>query len=110
MYGRRVFPEFVRFLGPDNFTVSANVKIAFCLTEAVTEQKLQCDLNEVFLGVYQHLILDIIRNTAQAQQSKTTTLFQQPGRNRFVWSRGLLWADRSAERISMVCLLLLALT
>lgn len=71
MYGRRVFPEFVRFLGSDNFTINNNVKIDFCFKEIFTEQWLECDLNSIFPGFYQHLILDIIRNTAHAQQSKT---------------------------------------
>lgn len=33
MYGRRVFPEFVRFIEPENFRINANVKIAFWFKE-----------------------------------------------------------------------------
>lgn len=56
--------------------INVNVKISFCFKEILTEQRLLDDLNYLFPGVYQYLILDITRNTAQMQQSKTTASFQ----------------------------------
>lgn len=67
------------------------------------EQRLQCDLNWVFPGVYQHLVLNLIRNTTQTQQ--TTTPFQHLGRKRFAWSRGAALGRQTCreKRMAMVC-------
>lgn len=100
--GRKVFAKFVRFLECDNFMLNVNVKISFCFKEILTEQRFLDDLNCLFPGVYQYLILDITRNTAQMQQSKTTASFQWLGRDTF--ARNCLGqTDLQRERISMAC-------